>query len=435
MSLWQIAWGYLWNRKLTTLLTILSVGLSVGLITAVLTLREEMRKRFEEEGQAFDLVVGRAGSPLQLVLSSVYFMDDPTGNIPLHAWHDLLADEENVEAAYPISLGDSYQGARLVGTTTELFGHVWVNSFGEERWPFDLAEGRYFEGHFEAVVGASAARRTGLRLGDEFISTHGMIEMPEGFGLEDHSDTPYTVVGILAPSTSPFDHAIYTSLESVWIAHAEHDHPPSEPDAPDGHDHEHEHAHDHALEYAEWEDAMITAVLVQLVSPALRFEYREHIIDTTRWMAAIPIMEIVDLFDTVLETAKNVLLAIGYLVVVISAISIMIGLYLSILQRRRDLAIMRALGASAFEIFGAVIIEAFLVTSLGIISGWFLGNAVSFVLGAILSQQIGLSISTFGLVPDLVTAYATVALVGLAAGILPAWQAYDSDVARDLAER
>lgn len=416
MNLWQIAWGYLWNRKLTTVLTILSVALAVGLIAAVLTLREETRRRFEEEGQAFDLVIGgKGGSPLQLVLSAVYFMDSPPGNISVEEWHKLEADKEYVEAAFPISLGDTYNSFRIVGTVKELFNHSWTNTYGEVRTPFKLKEGEYFAAPMQAVIGATVARETQLAVGDTFISTHGLIEMPEGLGFEDHSDHPYTVVGILENSNSPFDRAIYTPLESVWNAHE---------------DHTETAAGEHVDPHSE-----VTAVLVQLESPAYRYQYKDQILRTTSVVAAIPIEEISNLYDKLLGTAKTVLLSIGYLVVVISAISIMIGLYLSILQRRRDLAIMRALGASAGEIFGCVLIEAFLVTVLGIISGWLLGNVVTFALGRVLEQKFGMVISTFGIVPDELTAFATVALVGILAGVLPAWQAYDSDVARDLADR
>jgi putative ABC transport system permease protein len=466
MSLWHIAWAYLWNRTLTTGLTILSVALAVALISAVLTLREETRRRFEEEGQAFDLVVGAKGSPLQLVLSSVYFMDQPTGNISVDDYTRLKEDTDYVQAAFPIALGDSYNGFRIVGTTPDLFDHKWVSpSTLEERSPFDIVEGRRFEAPMEAVIGSVVAQRSGLRVGDSFISIHGMIELPEALNDHDHSDMPYTVVGVMAPSNSPYDRAIFCGIESVWIAHGGHAHLPGESHDDHDHDHDHEGAHDHdhdhdheaahdhdhdhdhdhaattdggdALEEALARDAatMVTAVLVQLQSPALRYQYKEIVRETTNAMAAIPIEEISKLFDQFLETIKTIMLAVGYLVVVISALSILIGLYLSILQRKRDLAIMRALGASSYEIFGAVLIEALLVTVLGIGLGWLLGSGVTYLLGQYLARTYGLVITPFGITLDELRAFATVALMGLLAGILPAWQAYNSDVARDLADR
>ncbi|HUW62067.1 MAG TPA: ABC transporter permease [Candidatus Bathyarchaeia archaeon] len=415
MSLWHIAWGYLWNRKFTSALTILSVALGVGLIYAVLTLREETRKRFEEEGQSFDIVVGAKGSPLQLVLSALYFMDAPTGNIRLSDY-EAIKQNEDVAAAFPISMGDTYRGFRIVGTVTDLFSYTWTNPVsGEQRKPFNLAEGRLFQKPMEAVLGSAVARVEGLELGDTFIGSHGFIELPDGVR-EDHGEHPYTVVGILEPSGSPNDRAVFADLASVWDVHGQkHDAAEQKP--------------------AQGEDLEVTAVLVSLESPTLRFQFVEFVNDTYNAMATIPINQIQNLYASLLGTAKSVLLSVGYLVVVISAISILIGLYLSILQRRRDLAIMRALGASAYEIVGSVLIEAFLVTVLGVIAGWFVGNVATWCVGLYLTRQYGLTIDIFTMLTnEQLVAFSVVALVGIAAGIAPAWQAYRTDVARDLAE-
>ncbi len=436
MTLWGIAWGYLWNRKFTTVLTVFSVALAVALISSVLTLREETRKRFEEEGQAFDLVVGAKGSPLQLVLSSVYFMDNPTGNIPWEVYEQIKNDKEYVQSAYPIALGDNYQGFRIVGTDPSLFQHKWISPItGEERHPFQIEKGRVFEKPFEAVLGSLVAQETGLGIGDTFISSHGFVKLPEVLGGHEHEENPYLVVGIFKPSNSPFDRAIFTSIESVWDVHVHHEdsgngNNKSNEEAPNGGD-------EGDIRYQEWGKnprSMVTAVLVQLQSPALRFQYREMVRESTVAMAATPVEEISKLFEQFLGTAKTVLLSIGYLVVVVSALSIMIGLYLAIIQRRRDLAIMRALGASRVEIFGSVLIEAFWVTTLGIVAGYVIGGFVSKLIGFYLVQKYGLSVTAFTLTPEHVTSFATVAVVGILAGIIPAWQAYKRNIARDLAE-
>jgi putative ABC transport system permease protein len=374
-------------------------------------LREETRKRFEEEGQSFDVVVGAKGSPLQLVLSALYFMDVPTGNIKL-ADYEALKKHEDVEAAFPICLGDTYHGYRIVGTIPNLFDYTWTNASTDEvHKPFRMAQGRVFDKAFEAVVGSAVARSEALRIGDQFTGAHGFIQLPEGLA-DEHKEFPYTVVGILEPSGSPNDRAIFCAMDSVWNVHGHHDEEGSK-DA----------------------SSEVTAVLISLGTPGLRFQFVEYVNDNLNAMATIPINQIANLYMNVLGTAKSVLLVVGYLVVVISAISILIGLYLSILQRKRDLAIMRALGASAFEIVGSVLIEAFLVTVLGVVTGWILGNGVSWGIGLYLRQRYGLGISVFGVpTSEEFAAFATVALVGLIAGVLPAWQAYRTDVARDLAE-
>ncbi len=452
MSLWGIAWAYLWNRKLTTGLTILSVGLAVALISTVLTLRDETRKRFEEEGQAFDLVIGAKGSPLQLVLSSVYYMDSPTGNIPYSDYARLL-EEPDVANAYPIALGDTYRGALIVGTTRDFFDHVWESPFTNEvRRPFVLADGRYFERPTEVVVGGLVAAQNGLSVGDSFVGTHGFVEMDaalaEAAGMTGHADTPFQVVGVLEIRGTPNDRAIFTHIDSVYLMHEDHEEyfvspgealrrqaeaeQAAEPDAGLTSD---AHAADQATEFApvDYTNKAITAALVQLESPALRFTFKQYVNEQYNAQAQIPIQIISDLYDNLLGTVKAVLLAIGYLVVVISALSILIGLYLSIIQRRRDLAIMRALGASSYEIFGAVLIEAFWVTALGILSGWLIGGVVSYGVGLYLAREVGMQIGALTLSREAVGAFATVGIVGLLAGIIPAIQAYRTDVARDLA--
>lgn len=417
MSLWHIAWCYLWNRKLTTILTILSVALGVGLIYSVLTLREETRKRFEEEGHAFDIVVGAKGSPLQLVLSALYFMDVPTGNIAFSDY-EAIKKNEDVAAAFPICMGDTYRGFRIVGTTRELFDYTWISaSTGETRQPFRFADGRPFEKPMEAVLGSAVARAEDLKVGDTFIGSHGFIELPEGLN-DEHSKFPYTVVGILAPSGSPNDRAVFCSVDSVWNVHAHHG---------EGEHKEEERGHEASSE--------VTAILIALQSPSLRFQFVESINDSFNAMATIPIQQVANLYANILGTAKSVLLAVGYLVVAISAISVLIGLYLSIFQRKRDLAVMRALGASAHEIVSSVLIEAFLVTVLGIGAGWIIGNGVCWAIGQYLERRYGLTVGIFGwLTSEETAAFAVIALVGFVAGMLPAWQAYRTDVARDLAE-
>ncbi len=413
MSLWRIAWTYLWSRWLTTSLTILSVALAVGLISAILTVRNETRARFAEEQQAYDLVVGQ-GSPLQLVLNAVYFLDNPTGAIS-YSDYERLKTEEEVVYAFPVGLGDTYRGFRIVGTVKEMFAFPWTSAVtGEARYPFQIADGRFFDKPMEAVLGFLAARTTGLKVGDTFVSTHGTIELASEISGEDHSEHPYTVVGVMKPSGTSNDRAIFVDLQSVWDLHAEHD------------DEEGEH-HDE-----EHEERLVTAVLLDLDSPASRYSVMGNVMQDYKLTAAVPIDQIQRLYNQILAPAVIIMVAIGYVVVVISALSILIGLYLSIIQRRRDLAIMRALGASAGDIFGAVLIEAFLVSVMGVAAGWVLGKAVAYGIGVYMEGAYGFALAGYRTSSEELGFFAVVALVGLIAGILPAWQAYRTDIARDL---
>ena len=419
MSLWHIAWGYIWSRKIPTAISIIAVALAVGLISAVLTLREETRKRFEEEGQSFDLVVGAKGNPLQLVLSTVYFLDAPTGNIK-RADYERLLEEDDVKAAFPVGLGDTFRGYRIVGTVRGLFEYDWG-----ERNPYLLREGHLFEKPMEAVLGAMVAERMRMKVGQTFVGTHGFVE-----GGHVHGDKPYTVVGILKRSGTPNDRAIFTDIQSVWDVHAQgHDHDHGESEIHEG---EHEDAHDE--EAAHDPSSEVTAVLVKLASPALRFEYEALVNERFNAMAVVPVNEVRKLYDQLLGTAKAVLLAIGYLVVVVSSLTIMLGLYMAILQRKRDLAIMRALGATRGEVFGSILIEALLVTGLGLVVGWVLGTTVCWGLGIYLTKQFGFHVSAISFSADLISSYSIVLLMGLAAGLLPAVQAYRTAVAENLHE-
>lgn len=418
MSLWRIAWTYLWSRWLTTSLTILSVAMAVGLISAILTVRNETRARFAEEQQAYDLVVG-AGSQLQLVLNAVYFLDNPTGAMR-YTDYERLRKEDEVRYAFPVMLGDTYRDFRIVGTIREMFEFPWESIYGEQRYPFQIEEGRFFEKPMEAVLGYLAAKTTGLKVGDTFVSVHGTSEFASEISGDGHDAHPYTVVGLMKPSGTSNDRAIFVDMESVWDIHAEHEEAEAHAEDGDAADHAHE------------DDRKITAVLLDLDSPASRYSLMGHVMDKYGLTAAVPIDQIQRLYDRILAPAVVILVAVGYVVVVISALSILIGLYLAIIQRKRDLAIMRALGASAVDIFGAVLIEAFLVSVMGIAAGWMLGKAVAFGIGQYMVANYGFALAGYRTSPEEVGFFAVVALVGLLAGILPAWQAYRTDIARDL---
>ena len=439
MSLWFIAWSYLWDRKLTTALTVLSVALAVGLISALLTIRIETRQRFEEEQQAYDVVVGPPGSPLQLTLNAVYFLDNPTGSLD-YSVYEALKQHEDVVNIFPVGLGDTYRGFRIVGTIPEIFEYPWENPITREnRYPFKLEDGRFFEAPMEAVVGYRVWRNMGLKVGDEFAGTHGSIEVPDELAEYDHRGDKYVVLRLLQPSGTSSDLAIFVDLQSVWDLHDDHGPVAEEEHAEDGHEDEHGQAEiGHGEEHAEdghgdgHEGLTITAALVDLYSPAMRFSFVGYVMDEYGVMAAIPVNQILRLYDQILQPAVVILMSVGYVVVAISALSLLIGLYLSIIQRKRDLAIMRALGASSFEIFGAVMIEAFLVTLLGIAAGWVLGKIVAVGLGLYMSRVYGFAITGLSTGPEEIGFFAIVAFVGLFAGIVPAWQAYQTDVARDL---
>jgi putative ABC transport system permease protein len=442
VSLLRIAWRQLWTRPLVAALTIASVALGVGLIGATLTARRELERAFAADAALFDLVVGAKGSPLQLVLSSIWLVDVPTGNLP-HDILDRLRADPRVVASIPIGLGDSYRGARIVGTERSIFELERRKRTGIER-VFRGVAGRLFEHDFEAVVGAEVARRHALRLGDRFVGTHGVVAVR---GAAEHDAHPYTVVGVLEPTASFADRAIFVSLPSLWIAHGpahreETSEPGGEPDER-GPDPDHDPGTDRIPEDSEDSASIgasvsqrgdLTSILVQLGSPASRGRVSDDIARETRAMAAIPLAELLRLRERLLDPLGRAFIALAAVVVAVATLTILATLWQSAERQRRDLAVLRMLGARRREIFAIVFLEAAWLTAIGVSLGWLIG-------------RLGLSIGLDALFADLAAAadpwsfdrgeaMALLAVIatGCIAGSIPAFTAYLRSPARDLSE-
>ena len=415
MSLWRMAWRYLWARALVTVLTLTGIALGTSLICSVLTLRRESESGFLRESGQFDLVAGAKGSPLQLVLSSIYQLDVPTGNIP-YSRYEALRDDKRIATAIPLGLGDNFHGYRIVGTEDKIFS---LTDRKESKKPlYQLASGRYFQSDFEAVIGAQVARQSGLKVGDTFVGTHGLVVTA---GSSEHTDFPYKVVGILSDSGSSTDRAIYVSLPSVWRIHEK-----------EAEVHQKIAGVEPASGASSHSDLEVTAVLIRLKSVGLRLWMGQEIQKRTESMAAIPVNEMLRLYQQVLGPMQRVLLGVAALVVVVSALSITATLYQSAERRRRDLAVLRALGAHRREIFALVVIEALLLTLLGLSAGWLLGHGGLALAGPYLRDGFGIGVSSWTTDRLEWIALGTVACGGLLAGLLPAILAYRREPVNDL---
>jgi putative ABC transport system permease protein len=428
MNLWMMAWKYLVRRPLVTLLTLLSVALGTALISGVLTLKREMHRSFEGANNVFDLVVGSKGSPLQLVLCSIYHLDQSPGNIPYHRYEVLKADHR-VKYAVPLGLGDNYQGFRIVGTDASLFKVKTRKALDRASAPFvSLRSGEIFQAPFEAVLGGFVAAQTGLNVGDTFSGTHGLMKLE---GSAEHNEFPYTVVGILRMNGTPNDRAIFTPMESVWTVHdaEEEEHreigwlaagiqPPGVPkiQAPD----------------VAKDERELSAVLVQNKVLLQRFEMKEEINRETEAMAAVPMEEMGRMFKNFIGPMQTSLLAIAFLVVVVAALTILTTLYQSAERRRRDLALMRALGGRCSEMFTLVLFEALLLTMLGIAMGCVSGHGVVHLASGYLRDEMGLVLNPWSFDGLELACLGAVALAGLLAGLVPALLAYRTSPIRDL---
>ncbi|MBX3730622.1 MAG: ABC transporter permease [Candidatus Sumerlaeia bacterium] len=445
MSLWRMGWRYVWSRATVTVLTLVGVALGVALISSVLTLRREARRTFVDESLVYDLVVGAKGSPLQLVLSSLYHLDMPTGNVPLSRYETLKADRR-VRLAVPIGLGDNVGGYRIVGTNLDFFSVQQRDTDTNTTRPlYRVGQGRLFEKDFEAVLGAEVARRTGMRVGDTFVGTHGLVALP---GSEQHHEFPYTVVGILEATGSANDRAVFTTLESIWVVHdfevevhrrlfsrqrAEPEpEPEAEPEEPARPVPGAGFLFGRADDEPTRKEPEVTAVLVQLQTPGMRLFMADDIRRNTEAMAAIPINQMLRLYDQILLPMQRTLLAVAWVVVVVASLTILATLIQAAERRRRDLAILRALGAHPREIFFLVLIEALLLTTLGVGAGMLVGHGGLALAASHLRESMGVGLSGWTVDSTELRAVAAVWIVGLIAGLIPATLAYRRSPAADL---
>lgn len=433
MSLWKIAWRSIEQRALASTLTAVSMALGVSLVVAVLVIHSVVYQSFHRGGEGYDLIAGATkGSRLELVLASVYYIGQPVDNIPYSFYKNLHEGELSAkcEFAIPICLGDNYEGYRVVGTTPEMFEKL--RYLGGHEYQFH--EGRNFgdqrENYFEGVIGSIVARKTGLKLGETFRPTHDVA------GQTKHKHPPFTVVGILEPSGTPNDRALFVNIEGFYRVggHAQQ----SPLASGDGHgaknseaeEHEHEHEHDEHADVAE-EAKRVTAVLIGSDPQTARTLAREINAGNVA-QAAVPADEIARLFESVIGNVELVLLLFAVMIVLVAGIGIMVSIYNSMSDRRHEIAIMRALGAGRSLIMLVILMESILLSLGGGLLGLALGHAVIAAAGPTIAEQTGVSV---GLIQfrtlELVLIPGLIALASVV-GFLPAVAAYKTDVARSL---
>jgi putative ABC transport system permease protein len=393
MNLAALAWRYLWARPLAAALNLALLALGLSAVVFVILVSEQVDAAVQRDLAGIDLVVGAKGSPLQLILAGVFHLDVPTGNIPL-ATVDALRDHALVAGVVPLSLGDSVQGFRIVGTTpdyTALYGAA-------------LASGRMWSAALEAVLGADVARATGWREGTSFVGVHGL-----GRDGHAHGDTPYTVVGVLARCGCVLDRLVLTGLESVWQVHE---------DDVAGDD------ADRAVLEAERE---VTLLLVGYRSPLAAATLPRWVDAQPGLQAAVPALESARLLRMV-GAGTEVLRGFGVSMVVVAALSVFVALSHAVREREGDLAMLRMLGATPARVAALVAAEAVWLAALGVAAGLLLGHALAQVLGLYLASQRSIAVTgAWWSGDELVLAAAAVALALVAAAV-PAWRVLRLDV-------
>jgi len=398
MSPLKISWKSIWSKPLSSALNMMLVAFGTGILTILLLASAQISDKLTNNSKDIDLVVGAKGSPLQLILSSIYYIDFPTGNIPLKD-ADALIHNPWVKRAVPLALGDNYNGIRIVGTDSNFTA----------LYKLKIAEGKLWSKDFEATIGAELARNQHLKVGDSFNGAHGLT------GSTDvHKAHAYKVTGTLSPQGNVTDNLILTNISSVWKMH------------------DSEEEHDHEKEAAAAEDREITSLLIQYRSPMAVAMFPAMVNQSTNLQAASPAQESTRLFSLI-GVGVDTLQWFAVLIMLIAAISVFVNLYNSLKERNYDLAIMRTLGASRTKLFLIVITEGIMLTLAGTLIGIALGHvALALISHFQESSQARLN----GLIFLKEELYLLIAglLIGIFASVIPAIQAYSANISKILSK-
>ncbi|MEX2310268.1 MAG: FtsX-like permease family protein [Pirellulales bacterium] len=456
MSFWKIAWRNIEQRALASSLTALSMALGVAVMIAVIVTYGVAVQQFEQNAQGYHVIVGGKGGELQLVMSTVYHVGRALYPIPYSYYQKFLPGGEFAdvtEVAVPMCLGDSYVGPdgalfRVVGTTPDMFDKIHYGSYRDgtpmtyEFEPSgrnlknasDLSKEEFHEAAFEAVVGSVVAAQTGLELGDEINPTHGI-------GAEGHKHEGFKIVGILKPTGTANDRAVFINIEGFYLleGHA------SAPDDEEGHhgehpsEEEHEHAaedgHEHAHEPLPIEQREVSSILVLCNSP-LGPTVLEAVINKGNDPIAqvvAPASAISRLMNQIVGPMRVVLLVLTILIVIVAGISILVSIYNSMSERSHDIAVMRALGASRNAVMAIILVESILLAIGGGLIGILLGHGIIGLASPYVVERTGISLGLFEFHwQELVLIPGLLVLASLV-GLLPAVAAYRTDVAKALA--
>lgn len=454
MNTFALVWKNITQQWGATLLSMLLTAFGVAILLVIYISGDTFEKQLENNSKNIDLVIGAKGSPMQLILSSLYHVDNPTGNISL-AEANKIAENPFVQLAVPISLGDNFKGHRIIGTDTSFMG----------LYDLKLAEGSLWMKSFEIVLGAEVARKHQLKIGDEIHSAHGLSA-----DAHVHDDHPFKVVGILDPAKSVVDNLILSNLASVWEVHGiahdgEHIHGPDCDHDHSDHDHAtHEHAHNteehqHESTIDETEELVnerphmeapalvksigqdmiedhgveITALLIKYSSPAAIGVLPRLVNQSTHMQAASPAIESSRIFS-LLGVGLDSLAILAYVIMFIAALSVFISLYNALKDRRYDMAIMRTMGATKTKLFTLVIVEGLVITLIGGLIGLIMGHTILYYISTQTSQSADF-IHAFQIYPHELLILAAAIALGIIAALIPAFKAYNTTISKTLASK
>ena len=418
MNINRLAWVNIISHPFNTLLSLLLMTFGVGIISLILLLNNQIEKQLQNNLKGIDMVIGAKGSPLQLILSSIYHIDNPTGNI-FYKEANKLVDNPLVDFAIPVSYGDSYNGFRILGTTYEY----------SKLYEIDLKEGKLWNNSMEVVIGSTVAKNNNLKIGDKFFGTHGLNE-----GGHTHDNHYYQVVGIINPSNSVIDKLIITDIKSVWDVH---NHDLSSDHSHDDHCHDHhDHHHDencieNNVSIYDMDEFMITSMLVKFKSPIGLIQLPRKVNETTNLQAAIPIFEINRLTNLIGFGVQTINL-IALIIIIVSGLSIFISLYNSLKKRRYEMALIRVHGASKWQLIKLILIEGLTLSILGTLFGLLISRVSLFFISIMVNKNQTISQIQFSLIGDEFWLLIIALCIGLFSSLIPAILTYKINIPKIL---
>ena len=411
MHLFRLMWAYLRAKPLATVLHLLMVILGIATLTALILINAQVSHRLDRDVAGIDMVVGAKGSPMQLILSSVFQVDSPTGNIPGTALEDLRRNPM-VKEVIPIAMGDNIQGFRIVGTDAQYPAHYHAT----------LSDGKLFANTMQATLGAEVASNTSLKVGDTFKGSHGLVA-----GGEQHENT-YTVVGIFNRTNTVVDRLALTPVSSVWEVHAHHHHHDDDDHEEDDHD-EDDDEHKHEAHSGD-----VTAALVKFRNPAAFARLPRMVNETTNMQAAVLAQEAARLFS-VFGVGVAALQTVAVLLLITAALSLFVALSNALNERKYDLALLRTLGAKPAGVFSLLVAEALAIGLLGSVLGVALGHGLVALLPLWLGEAHSLILTPFWFECDELYLILGMAVLALLASFAPAWRAYRMNLSEVLKTR
>jgi len=411
----KLAWKNIWFKPLNTILSVILLTSSVAIITTLILVEKQFEEKFASNIEDVDLVLGAQGSPLQLILSSVYQVDAPTGNINYDS-AKVWMEHPFVEKAIPLAFGDNYRGYKILGTT-----HDYLTKYKAK-----LAEGKLFEKNFEVVVGSEIAQKLSLKVGDEFFGSHG--DAAEG---EVHDQYAYKIVGIANPTGKVVDNLILCTIPSVWQMHHQQDENPAHGE--EGHIHEEAEEHKKSDLTLDEPNMEITAVLLKIRNQMAKLTWQRVIPQNTKMQAVSPAFEVNRLFG-LFGIGVTALQYLAYGIMLISGISIFIALFNTLKERKSEFALMRVNGAGRFQLLKVVMIESLLLCVVGFIFGTILGRIALSLLSNSSEEDFKMSFNPYEFLWQKEgTLFLVTIFVGFIAALIPAIKAYNLNISKTLA--